>query len=122
MQQKQMKLELKRSNQAEALPRVSYRERNKGALAFFGAVFLVLGSVFVFAAPRAFCYFCRHKSRRDLVLWKKQQKNSRLLSSTFGGAGGYCLRVRLVTNLMTTGLDRLNFLSGSVKSGQNRTG
>jgi hypothetical protein len=32
----------------------------------------------------------------------------------FGGAGGYCLRVRLVTNLMTTGLDRLNFLSGSV--------
>jgi hypothetical protein len=43
-----------------------------------------------------------------------KQKSTGLNRCTFGGAGGYCLRVRLVTNLMTTGLDRLNFLSRSV--------
>jgi len=42
-------------------------------------------------------------------------------SAFFGGAGGYCPHVRLITRLRTTGLDRLVFLKHGPKNNQKQT-
>jgi hypothetical protein len=43
------------------------------------------------------------------IQYHKKKPNPVKGSAFFGGAGGYCPRVRSLTNLMTTGLDHLKF-------------